>query len=91
MGWCCRGGGSGRIETSLELSPSTRNWVSSDDMKSLSPIAGPRETRREGGPSILFGSMDLKNKGVAVSDVGPDEGPSEVVGCYSKGPALSLA
>ncbi|RVW99228.1 hypothetical protein CK203_018953 [Vitis vinifera] len=35
--------------------------------------------------------MDLKNKGVAVSDVGPDEGPSEVVGCYSKGPAVSLA
>ena len=60
-------------------------------MKSLSPIAGPRETRREGGPSLLFGSMDLKNKGVTVSDVGPDEGPSEVVGCYSKGPALFLA
>uniref|UniRef100_F6HN50 Uncharacterized protein n=1 Tax=Vitis vinifera TaxID=29760 RepID=F6HN50_VITVI len=60
-------------------------------MKPSSPIAGPRETRREGGPSFLFGSMDSKNKGVTVSDVGPDEGPSEAVGCYSKGPDLPLA
>ncbi|RVX09648.1 hypothetical protein CK203_012373 [Vitis vinifera] len=35
--------------------------------------------------------MDLKNKGVAVSEAGPDEGPSEGVGCYFKDPAWSPA
>ena len=81
---------SGRVENSPDLSPTTCNWVSSGEMKSLSPIAGPKETRREGGLSLMFGSMDLKNKGEAVSDAGPDAGPSEVVGCYPKGPASSL-
>ena len=89
-GTVLQGDGSGRVETSPDLSPTTRNWASSGEMKSLSPIAGPKEIRREGGLSLMFGSMDLKNKGVAVS---PDAGPSngrEVVGC-SKGPASSLA
>ena len=90
-GTVLQGGGSGRVETSPDVSPTTRNWASFGEMKSLSPIAGLKETRREGGLSLMFGPMDLKNKGVAVSDVGPDAGPSEVVGCYSKGPASSLA
>ena len=90
-GTVLQGDGSGRTESELELSPSNCNWVSSDDMKTLSPVAGPKETRREDGPSLLLGFMDLKNKGVAVSEVGPDEGPSEVVGCYSKSPAWSPA
>ena len=52
---------------------------------------GSKETRREDGPSLLLGSMDLKNKGVAVSEAGPDEGPSKGVGCYFKDPAWSPA
>ncbi|RVW68029.1 hypothetical protein CK203_064829 [Vitis vinifera] len=91
MGRCCRAGGSGRMETSPVPSPSNCNWVPTDEIKTSSPIAGPRQIRREGGPNVLFGSMDSKNKGEAVSDVGPDDGPSEVVGCYSKGSALPLA
>ena len=93
-GTVVQGVGSGRVEISPDLSPTTRTWVSSGEMKSLSPIAGPKETRRDGGPSLMFGSMDLKKKGVAASDVGPDAGPSygrEDVGCYSKGPASPLA
>ncbi|RVW91854.1 hypothetical protein CK203_030273 [Vitis vinifera] len=89
-GMVLQGVGSGRVENSPDLSPTTCNWVSSGEMKSLSPIAGPKETRREGGLSLMFGSMDLKNKGEAASDAGPDAGPSEVVGCYPKGPASSL-
>ena len=92
----CAGGrvGSGRVEISPDLSPTTRTWVSSGEMKLLSSIAGPKETRRDGGPSLMFGSMDLKKKGVAASDVGPDAGPlygREDVGCYTKGPALPIA
>ena len=90
-GTLLQGGGSGRMETSPVPSPSNCNWVPTDEIKTSSPIAGPRQIRREGGPNVLFGSMDSKNKGEAVSDVGPDDGPSEVVGCYSKGSALPLA
>ncbi|RVW46137.1 hypothetical protein CK203_076157 [Vitis vinifera] len=51
-----KGWGSGRLEM---LHPS-------DDGTVLQGAAQSRakETRREGGPSLLFGSMDLKNKGV---------------------------
>ncbi|RVX18324.1 hypothetical protein CK203_006587 [Vitis vinifera] len=93
-GTVVQGVGSGRVEISPDLSPTTRTWVSSGEMKPLSPIAGPKETRRDGGPSLMFGSMDLKKKGVAASDVGPDAGPSygrEDVGCYTKGPTPPIA
>ena len=93
-GTVVQGVGSGRVEISPDLSPTTRTWVSSGEMKLLSPIAGPKETRRDGGPSLMFGSMDLKKKEVAASDVGPDAGPlygREDVGCYTKGPALPIA
>ncbi|RVW84768.1 hypothetical protein CK203_046685 [Vitis vinifera] len=53
------------METSPVPSPSNCNWVPIDEIKTSSPIAGPRQTRREGGPNVLFGSMDSKNKGEA--------------------------
>ncbi|XP_059598518.1 uncharacterized protein LOC104881377 isoform X2 [Vitis vinifera] len=79
-----QGVGSGRIEVSPVLSPTTRTWALTSKIHSLSPIAGPK----------MSGSMDLKMKGVAASDFGPDAGPSfrmEDVGCYAKGPASPIA
>ena len=89
-----QGVGSGQVEISPDLSLTTRTWVSSGEINPLSPIAGPKGTRRDGGPGLMIGSMDLKKKGVAASVFVPDAGPScgrEDVGCYSKGPALPIA
>ena len=89
-----QGVGSGRVEVSTDLSPTTRTWALTGELNPLSPIAGPKETRRVGGPGLMSGSMDLKKKGVAASVFVPDAGPScgrEDVGCYSKGPALPIA
>ncbi|RVW77375.1 LINE-1 retrotransposable element ORF2 protein [Vitis vinifera] len=79
-----QGVGSGRIEVSPVLSPTTRTWALTSKIHSLSPIVGPK----------MSGSMDLKMKGVAASDFGPDAGPSfrmEDVGCYAKGLASPIA
>ena len=89
-----QGSGSGRVEVSPDLSPTTRTWALTSKLHSSSPIAGPKETRRVGGPGLMSGSMDLKMKGVAASDFGPDAGPSnrmEDVGCNAKGPASTTA
>ncbi|RVW43663.1 hypothetical protein CK203_080464 [Vitis vinifera] len=89
-----QGAGSGQVEVSPDLSPTTRTWALTGKLHSSSPIAGPKETRRVGGPSLMSGSMDLKMKGVAASDFGLDAGPSnrmEDVGCYAKGPASTTA
>ena len=89
-----QGVGSSRVEVSSDLSPTTRTWALTGNLHSLSPLAGPKETRRVGGPGLMSGSMDLKMKGVAASDFGPDTGPSyrlEDVGCYAKGPASPIA
>ncbi|KAL6332553.1 hypothetical protein AAG906_008973 [Vitis piasezkii] len=89
-----QGVGSGRVEVSPDLSPTTRTWVLSGEINPLSPITGPKETRRDGGPGLMSGSMDLKKKGVAASGFDPDAGPSygkEDVGCYTKGPAPPIA
>ena len=89
-----QGVGLGRVEISPDLSPTTRTWVSFGEINPLSPITGPKGTRRDGGPGLMIGSMDLKKKGVAASVFVPDAGPScgrEDVGCYSKGPALPIA
>ena len=85
--------GSGRVESSADLSPTTRAWASTGKLNSLNPIAGPKETRRVGGPGLTSGSMGLKMKGVAASESGLEAGPSyriEDVGC-SKGPASPKA
>ncbi|RVX05087.1 hypothetical protein CK203_020185 [Vitis vinifera] len=88
-GTTCRGPGR-VVEVSPDLSPTTRTWALTGKLHSSSPIAGPKETRRVGGPSLMSGSMDLKMKGVAASDFGPRCRPvdrMEDVGCYAKGPA----
>ena len=89
-----QGVGSGRVDINPDLSPTTRTWVLSGKINPLSPIEGPKETRRDGGPGLMIGSMDLKKKGMAASDFDPDAGPSygrEDVGCYTKGPAPPIA
>ena len=51
---------------------------------------GPKETRRVGGLGLASRPMGLKMKGVVVSEVGLEAGPSyrvEDVGCLAKGPA----
>ena len=89
-----QGVGSGRVEARPDLSQTTRTWASIGKLHSLSPIAGPKETRRVGGPGLTSGSMGFKMKGVATSEVGPEAGPSyriEDVGCCAKGPASAIA
>ena len=89
-----QGVGSGRVEVSPDLSPTSRTWALTGKLHSLSPIVGPKDTRRVGGPGRMNGSMDLKMKGVAASAFGPDAGLSyrvEVVGCYAKGPTSPIA
>ena len=89
-----QGVGSGRVEVSPDLSPTTRTWALTGELNPLSPIAGPKETRRDGGPDLMSGSMDLKKKGVVASDFDPDAGPSyrmEDVGHFTKGPAPLIA
>ena len=89
-----QGVGSGRVEVSTNLSSTTRTWALTGELNPLSPIAGPKETRRVGGLGLMSGSMDLKKKGVATSDFEPNVGPSyrmEDVGCYTKGPAPPIA
>ncbi|RVW38817.1 hypothetical protein CK203_074199 [Vitis vinifera] len=71
-----QGVGSGRVDINPDLSPTTRTWVLSGKINPLSPIEGPKETRRDGGPGLMIGSMDLKKKGMAASDFDPDAGPS---------------
>ncbi|RVX10544.1 hypothetical protein CK203_016930 [Vitis vinifera] len=89
-----QGVGSGPAEASADLSPTIRTWASTGKLHFLSPIAGPKETRRVGGPGLTSGSMGFKMKGVATSEIGPEVGPSyriEEVGCCAKGPALPIA
>ena len=89
-----QGLGLGQAEANQDLSPTTRIWASTGKSlhgsHTLSPIAGPKETRRVGGFGLTSGSIGLKMKGVAVSEVGLEAGPSyrvEDVGCFAKGPA----
>ena len=88
-----QGVGSGRAKANQDLSPTTRIWASIGKSlhgsHTLSPIAGPKETRRVAGLGLARGSMGLKMKEVVVSEVGLEAGPSyraEDVGCLAKGP-----
>ena len=84
-----QGVGSGRVVASAVISPTTRTWAPIGKMHFLSPIAGPKEPRRVGGPGLMSGAMGFKMKGVAASVIGPEAGPSyriEDVGCFAKGP-----
>ena len=79
-----QGVGSGRVEVGPDLSPTSRTWALTGKLHSLSPIVGPK----------MSGSMDLKMKGVAASEFGPDAGSSyriEDVGCCANGPASLVA
>ena len=89
-----QGVGSGRVEVGPDLSPTSRTWALTGKLHSLSPIVGPKETRRAGGPGLTSESMGLKMKGVAASEFGPDAGSSyriEDVGCCANGPASLVA
>ena len=89
-----QGVGSGPAEASADLSPTIRTWASTGKLHFLSPIAGPKETRRVGGPGLTSGAMGSKMKGMAASEIGPKAGPLyriEDVGCFAKGPASPKA
>ncbi|RVX00010.1 hypothetical protein CK203_024873 [Vitis vinifera] len=67
-GTLLQGGGSGRMETSPVPSPSNCNWVPTDEIKTSSPIAGPRQTRRRAG--LTFCLHNKKgSKALAVQEV----------------------